>query len=77
MAAAPLCLALTVVLNHQILTLVVALGTFFVTGYLYVEIPKGFFPIQDTGVIQGITQASQAISFETWRVCSRISPKRS
>ena len=56
--------ALTVVLNHQILTLLVALGTFFVTGYLYVQIPKGFFPIQDTGVIQGITQASQAISFE-------------
>ena len=56
--------ALTVVLNHQILTLLVALGTFVLTGYLYVEIPKGFFPIQDTGVIQGVTQASQAISFE-------------
>ena len=56
--------ALTVVLNHQSLTLLVALGTFFLTGYLYVQIPKGFFPIQDTGVIQGVTQASQAISFD-------------
>jgi multidrug efflux pump len=50
---------LSVVLDHQILTLMVALGTFVVTGYLYVAIPKGFFPIQDTGVIQGITQAAQ------------------
>jgi multidrug efflux pump len=56
--------ALTVVLNHQVLTLLVALGTFALTGYLYVQIPKGFFPIQDTGVIQGITQASQSISFD-------------
>src|SRR5271167_2080477 len=56
--------ALTVVLNHQVLTLLVAAATFVVTGYLYVQIPKGFFPIQDTGVIQGVTQASQAISFE-------------
>jgi multidrug efflux pump len=56
--------ALTVVLNHQFLTLLVALGTFFLTGYLYVQIPKGFFPIQDTGVIQGVTQASQATSFD-------------
>jgi len=56
--------ALTVVLNHQVLTMIVAVGTFFVTGYLYVSIPKGFFPVQDTGVIQGVTQASQAISFD-------------
>jgi multidrug efflux pump len=54
---------LSVVLDHQILTLIVALGTFVVTGYLYVAIPKGFFPIQDTGVIQGITQAAQTTSF--------------
>ena len=56
--------ALTVVLNHQILTLMVALGAFFVTGYLYVTIPKGFFPIQDTGVIQAVTQAGQSVSFD-------------
>jgi multidrug efflux pump len=55
--------ALQVVLNHQIVTLIVALATFVVTGYLYVAIPKGFFPIQDTGVIQGVTQAAQATSF--------------
>ena len=44
--------------------LLVALGTFLLTGYLYVTIPKGFFPIQDTGVIQGVTQAAEAISFD-------------
>ncbi|MGO9757057.1 MAG: multidrug efflux RND transporter permease subunit [Roseiarcus sp.] len=55
--------ALTVVLDHQIVTLAVALGTFVLTGYLYAVIPKGFFPVQDTGVIQGITQAAQTASF--------------
>ncbi len=55
--------ALNVVLDHQIITLAVALGTFVLTGYLYVIVPKGFFPIQDTGVIQGITQAAQTASF--------------
>jgi multidrug efflux pump len=55
--------ALRVVLRHQTLTLIVALGTFVVTGYLYVAIPKGFFPVQDTGIIQGITQAAQTTSF--------------
>jgi multidrug efflux pump len=55
---------LTVVLNNQPLTLLVALGTFVLTGYLYMTIPKGFFPVQDTGVIQGVTQAAQAISFD-------------
>jgi multidrug efflux pump len=56
--------SLKVVLDHQPLTLLVALGTFVLTGYLYVHIPKGFFPIQDTGVIQAVTQASEAISFD-------------
>jgi multidrug efflux pump len=55
---------LRVVLNHQSVMLLVALGTFLLTGYLYVTIPKGFFPIQDTGVIQGVTQAAEAISFD-------------
>ena len=50
-------------LKHSFFTLLVALGTFALTGYLYVTIPKGFFPVQDTGVIQGVTQANQAISF--------------
>ena len=51
------------VLDRQTLTLVVAFGTLGLTAVLYVFIPKGFFPTQDTGVIQGITDASQDISF--------------
>ncbi|MGL6017230.1 MAG: efflux RND transporter permease subunit, partial [Gibbsiella quercinecans] len=54
---------LTVVLNHQKLTLLVALGTFVLTALLYLIIPKGFFPTQDTGLIQGISVASQDVSF--------------
>ena len=56
--------ALDVVLDHQRTTLFVALGTFVLTGYLYVTIPKGFFPLQDTGVIQAVTQAAQDTSFD-------------
>ncbi|MBV8439889.1 MAG: efflux RND transporter permease subunit, partial [Hyphomicrobiales bacterium] len=55
---------LSFVLDHQAATLIVALGTFLLTGYLYVTIPKSFFPIQDTGVIQGVTQAAEDISFD-------------
>jgi multidrug efflux pump len=54
---------LTVVLNHQKLTLLVALATFALTALLYVMVPKGFFPTQDTGLIQGVTVASQDVSF--------------
>ncbi len=54
---------LKVVLRFQPITLLVALGTLILTIVLYIEIPKGFFPVQDTGVIQGISQASQSISF--------------
>ncbi|MCJ9712265.1 efflux RND transporter permease subunit, partial [Bordetella hinzii] len=54
---------LKVVLEHQALTLLVALATFALTVLLYIAIPKGFFPQQDTGLIQGITQAPQTISF--------------
>ncbi|MEC5318350.1 efflux RND transporter permease subunit [Brenneria populi subsp. brevivirga] len=54
---------LTVVLNHQKLTLLAALGTFVLTALLYLIIPKGFFPTQDTGLIQGISVASQDVSF--------------
>ncbi|OAT77686.1 multidrug transporter subunit MdtC [Mangrovibacter phragmitis] len=54
---------LTLVLNHQKLTLLVALGTFVLTAVLYIAIPKGFFPTQDTGLIQGVTVASQDVSF--------------
>ncbi|MEA3022047.1 MAG: multidrug efflux pump, partial [Alphaproteobacteria bacterium] len=55
--------ALTWVLDRQTATLIVALGTFVLTAALYVAIPKGFFPTQDTGVIQGITEAPESISF--------------
>ena len=51
------------VLAHQTPTLFVALATFVGTVVLYVVVPKGFFPVQDTGIIQGITEASQKISF--------------
>jgi len=52
---------LKVVLRYQTATLFVALGTLGLTVFLYLIIPKGFFPVQDTGVIQGISQASQTI----------------
>jgi len=51
------------VLDHQPLTLLVAVGTLVVTILLYILIPKGFFPIQDTGLIQGFTQAGPTVSF--------------
>jgi multidrug efflux pump len=51
------------VLRFQTITLLVALGTLVLTIFLYIIVPKGFFPVQDTGVIQGISQAPQTISF--------------
>jgi len=51
------------VLDRQALTLIVASATVALTVVLYILVPKGFFPVQDTGVIQGITQAPQTISF--------------
>ncbi len=51
------------VLNHQPATLVVAVATLALTIYLYIIIPKGFFPVQDTGLIQGVSEAPQDISF--------------
>jgi multidrug efflux pump len=51
------------VLDHQGATLVVAVGTLVATVLLYVVVPKGFFPVQDTGVILGISEAPQSISF--------------
>jgi multidrug efflux pump len=52
---------LRTVLRYQTVTLLVAVATLLLTVYLYIIIPKGFFPVQDTGVIQGITQAAQTI----------------
>jgi multidrug efflux pump len=51
------------VLRHQTATLFVAAATLVLTVVLYIIVPKGFFPVQDTGVIQGISEASQSVSF--------------
>ena len=55
---------LTWVLNRQALTLAVAVATLVLTALLYVVIPKGFFPVQDTGLVQVITEGPQASSYE-------------
>jgi multidrug efflux pump len=52
------------VLNHQGFTLTVAAGTLVLTAVLYIVIPKGFFPVQDTGLVQVITAAPQDISYD-------------
>ncbi len=51
------------VLDHQPLTLLVAAATLVLTVFFYIAIPKGFFPVQDTGLIQGISEASPSVSF--------------
>ncbi len=51
------------VLHHQRATIAVAIATLVLTVALYIIVPKGFFPVQDTGVIQGISEAPQSISF--------------
>ncbi|WP_342594176.1 multidrug efflux RND transporter permease subunit [Salinicola lusitanus] len=56
--------ALNWVLGHQTLTLLVAVATLGVTALLFIATPKGLFPVQDTGVIRGITTATQSTSFE-------------
>ena len=52
------------VLDHQGLTLAVAVGTLVLTVALYLVVPKGFFPVQDTGLLAGITEAPQSVAFE-------------
>ena len=54
---------LKVVLRYQTITLLVAAATLVLTALLYITIPKGFFPTQDTGIIQGISQAAGSTSF--------------
>ncbi|MCY1211087.1 Multidrug resistance protein MdtB [compost metagenome] len=51
-------------LRHQRLTLAAMLATVALTGLLYLAVPKGFFPVQDGGTLQGVTQSSQSTSFE-------------
>jgi multidrug efflux pump len=53
------------VLRFQTVTLLIAAGTLVLTVFLYIVVPKGFFPTQDTGIIQGISQASASTSFES------------
>ncbi|WNW10047.1 MdtB/MuxB family multidrug efflux RND transporter permease subunit [Pseudomonas sp. DTU_2021_1001937_2_SI_NGA_ILE_001] len=53
------------VLDHQALTLLVAVATMALTVVLYLAVPKGFFPVQDTGVIQGISEGPQSVSFSS------------
>src|SRR4030088_2797205 len=52
------------VLKHQTATLLVTFGTLVLTLVLYVIVPKGFFPVQDTGVILGVSEAPDSVSFE-------------
>jgi len=52
------------VLKHQTITLLVTFGTLVLTLFLYVVVPKGFFPVQDTGVILGISEAPENVSFD-------------
>jgi HAE1 family hydrophobic/amphiphilic exporter-1 len=58
---------LKVVLRHRFITLMTLLGTIALTGYLYVLIPKGFFPQQDTGLIISQSEAAQDISFQAMK----------
>ena len=55
--------ALQVILRHRFATLMVTISTFVATVLLFIVIPKGFFPVQDTGVILGISEAPQTVSF--------------
>jgi HAE1 family hydrophobic/amphiphilic exporter-1 len=55
---------LKIVLRHRFITLMTMFGTIALTGYLYVLIPKGFFPQQDTGLIIGLSEGAQDISFQ-------------
>ena len=55
------------VLRHQFLILLVTLATIYVTIRLYIDIPKGFFPQQDTGALSGTIQADQSSSFQAMR----------
>jgi multidrug efflux pump len=54
---------LKTVLEHRFITLLVTISTFVATVLLFIVIPKGFFPVQDTGVILGISEAPQTVSF--------------
>jgi multidrug efflux pump len=56
---------LRVILRHRFATLMVTISTFVATVLLFIVVPKGFFPVQDTGVILGISEAPQTVSFSS------------
>jgi len=56
--------SLQIVLRHPAITLAVLLATIAATGYLFVTVPKGFFPLQDNGTVFGGMQGSQDASFQ-------------
>jgi multidrug efflux pump len=64
--------ALRWVLDHQPLTMIVFLVTLALTAILYLAIPKGFFPLQDAGLIQGISEGPQSVSFASMSDRSRV-----
>ena len=64
-------MALRWVLRHQVVTLLVVIGTVIFNGFLFTVVPKGFFPQQDTGRLGGRTRGAQDISFEAMRVKQR------
>ena len=66
---------LDIALRFRFITLMVFVATVTLTGVLYVFIPKGFFPTQDTGIIIGITDAAQDISFDQMAVLQRAANK--
>ena len=66
---------LTVSLRYQAVTLLVAVATLALTVWLYVIVPKGFFPVQDTGAIQVITEAPQSVSFAAMAERQRAAAK--
>lgn len=57
--------SLRFILDHQFWVLIFFMVTFFLSLFLFIYIPKGFFPIQDTGMIQGISEAAQSVSFHS------------
>ncbi len=65
------------VLKHQTVTLLVTIATLVLTIIMYIDVPKGFFPVQDTGVIMGITDAPESISFARCRRGNAIWRRRS
>ena len=65
------------VLRYRFTTLLVTIGTLVLTSVLYIIVPKGFFPVQDTGVILGITEAPQTISFARMAQRQQNSPTSS